>query len=1364
MTPDEAYEETLRRIQEAERTGALELDISRLELNRLPPVLASLTSLQRLDLSWCKQLSGDLSPVAGLTSLQSLNLTGCTRLSGDLSPLAGLTSLRSLALAACEHLSGDLSSLASITSLQSLNLSACRHLSGDLAPLAGLTSLQSLNLHGCETLSGKLAPLARLTSLQSLDLGGQFSSGLRLLDPEGPLSSACRLSGDLSSLAGLTSLEELSLLGCRELSGDLSPLTGLTSLKTLNLCGCKPLKGDLSPLASLTSLQWLGLALCSHLIGNLSPLADLTSLQVLNLDGCERLGGDLSPLAGLTSIQSLDLSESRLSDLSPLKGLTSLRSLRLASCYKLSDLSPLSNLTLLRSLDLSTGVLSDLSPIAGLTSLHSLEISGRYLRGDLSPLAGLTSLQSLSLSGCYQLSGDLSTLADLTSLQSLNLTACTRLSGDLSALAGLTSLQSLNLSSCRQLSGDLSALAGLTSLRSLNLSRCLQLSGDLSPLAGLTSLQSLNLFACRQLSGELSPLAGLTSLRSLNLSHCLQLSGDLSPLVSIISLRWLHLTGWNQLTNLRPLTGLRCLQSLDLSDCLSMRRFAPLESLLPTLEHLCLYRCKPDDLPAEICSQYEHQNVLNKIRAHYEDLKSGQRIDAEVKVLFLGNGGVGKTQVCRRLRDLAFDPNIPTTHGIQLGQTTAELNDFPEPVRLNLWDFGGQDIYHGSHALFLNGQVIFLVLWTPALEQGGTYQESGLTLRRRPLSYWLDYLRAFGGTQASVLIVQSQCDTRDERILHPPAPVDDFPFHRYTEVSARTGLNLGILKESIKEAVRDHFDRRPPPPIGVGRLKVRDRLRQMLEEDQKRAPEKQKHRLLERKEFDRICEEIGGVSDPPALLDFLHNNGVIFYRPGLFGGRIVLDQNWALEAIYALFDRKKILPLLRGYGRFSRADLEALIWLNYTPEEQNVFLGMMEDCGICFRVRELPRASEDENDGEDYEDEWEYIAPELLPKWSDVQEQLLGRLRDDPPDATATARYAFLHEGILRGYLSELGEHAGDAAIYWKYGCWFYEQKTRSQVLIESQWDDAASEAGAGNIRFRAWGENAERLIDLVLDPPRKLPVGQAPKIEQTKRFPVAGFISSSGSVVPRLVQSPLSDDAVSSSHGDANNAGLNQLQITARPEIPRKSTPEIFISFAWGDNSSEARKRTEVVDRLCETLGQHGWNILRDSNALRSGDLISGFMKRIGLADHVIVVLSDKYLRSPYCMTELYSIYQRSVGEKEDFLRRIIPLRLDDARFGTWRDRLVYTKHWRAEFEEMELHFKDLAEADFRLYKAMQEWHNRIGDMLAYVNDKLHPHGFDEIVKDDFGELRQMLERRHNRSAPNAKHSQSRFWRTNRS
>jgi hypothetical protein len=59
-----------------------------------------------------------------------------------------------------------------------------------------------------------------------------------------------------------------------------------------------------------------------------------------------------------------------------------------------------------------------------------------------------------------------------------------------------------------------------------------------------------------------------------------------------------------------------------------------------------------------------------------------------------------------------------------------------------------------------------------------------------------------------------------------------------------------------------------------------------------------------------------------------------------------------------------------------------------------------------------------------------------------------------------------------------------------------------------------------------------------------------------------------------------------------------------------------------------------------------------------------------------------------------------------------------------------------------MEQDIPHLGEEGFKLYKAMRRWHNEVGDMLAYVNDKLVPHGLDEIVKDDFASLRQMLER----------------------
>jgi hypothetical protein len=87
----------------------------------------------------------------------------------------------------------------------------------------------------------------------------------------------------------------------------------------------------------------------------------------------------------------------------------------------------------------------------------------------------------------------------------------------------------------------------------------------------------------------------------------------------------------------------------------------PLEPLLPTLKELYLFGCKLDDLLPEVCANSDDENVLDKVRAHYETLSSDN--DAEVKVLFLGNGGVGKTQLCRRLRDLEFDPNIPYEPG-----------------------------------------------------------------------------------------------------------------------------------------------------------------------------------------------------------------------------------------------------------------------------------------------------------------------------------------------------------------------------------------------------------------------------------------------------------------------------------------------------------------------------------------------------------------------------------------------------------------------------------------------------------------------------------------------------------------------------
>jgi hypothetical protein len=60
-----------------------------------------------------------------------------------------------------------------------------------------------------------------------------------------------------------------------------------------------------------------------------------------------------------------------------------------------------------------------------------------------------------------------------------------------------------------------------------------------------------------------------------------------------------------------------------------------------------------------------------------------------------------------------------------------------------------------------------------------------------------------------------------------------------------------------------------------------------------------------------------------------------------------------------------------------------------------------------------------------------------------------------------------------------------------------------------------------------------------------------------------------------------------------------------------------------------------------------------------------------------------------------------------------------------------------------MEQKLKFLGPVDFALFKAMQDWYNHVNDILVYVNDVLQPHGFENIEKDDFDALRQMLSRR---------------------
>ncbi len=127
------------------------------------------------------------------------------------------------------------------------------------------------------------------------------------------------------------------------------------------------------------------------------------------------------------------------------------------------------------------------------------------------------------------------------------------------------------------------------------------------------------------------------------------------------------------------------------------------------------------------------------------------------------------------------------------------------------------------------------------------------------------------------------------------------------------------------------------------------------------------------------------------------------------------------------------------------------------------------------------------------------------------------------------------------------------------------------------------------------------------------------------------------------------------------------------------KSTPvlgnsaEIFISYAWGGESEQ------IADSVETLLRAKGINITRDKKDLGYTGDIKTFMDSIGKGKYVIVIISDKYLKSENCMYELLEIKKNG-----DVYSRIFPIVLSDANFYDDINRIDYLNYWSQKRKEL--------------------------------------------------------------------------------
>ncbi len=189
-----------------------------------------------------------------------------------------------------------------------------------------------------------------------------------------------------------------------------------------------------------------------------------------------------------------------------------------------------------------------------------------------------------------------------------------------------------------------------------------------------------------------------------------------------------------------------------------------------------------------------------------------------------------------------------------------------------------------------------------------------------------------------------------------------------------------------------------------------------------------------------------------------------------------------------------------------------------------------------------------------------------------------------------------------------------------------------------------------------------------------------------------------------------------------------------------KPALPEWYVSYAWGDGTPEGKAREDVVDRLCDAAAARGRKILRDKEVLELGDSISAFMRRIAGGDRVLVILSDKYLRSPHCLFELSEIWRTSRQEGEAFLDRVRVYALPDATIWTPLDRVKWAIHWKTQHDALDTAAREhgvgvLGQSGSAELRLMQRFFTQVSDILAVLTDIVQPRSVEQLERYGFGE-----------------------------
>mmetsp|Transcript_8112 Transcript_8112/g.12110 ORF Transcript_8112/g.12110 Transcript_8112/m.12110 type:complete len:173 (+) Transcript_8112:96-614(+) len=151
----------------------------------------------------------------------------------------------------------------------------------------------------------------------------------------------------------------------------------------------------------------------------------------------------------------------------------------------------------------------------------------------------------------------------------------------------------------------------------------------------------------------------------------------------------------------------------------------------------------------------------------------------EVKVVLLGDTGVGKSSLVLRFVTNNFKPYSESTIGASFMSKMIMVDG--KPIKFQIWDTAGQEKYHSLAPMYYRGAAAAIIVYD--ITRANTF---------KTLKNWVDELKAQGPHEIAIAVAGNKADLEDQREVESAAAsaYAQEIGAMYLETSAKDDLNV----------------------------------------------------------------------------------------------------------------------------------------------------------------------------------------------------------------------------------------------------------------------------------------------------------------------------------------------------------------------------------------------------------------------------------------------------------------------------------------------------------------------------------------------------------------------------------------------